>query len=145
MLYVGLIHWPCMDKNGEEIATAITNLDLHDLARVCLTYGINTLYIVHPNDVQLSFAKKIMDHWLLGFGGVYNPVRKRAFEVITLVKDIEEIKRQTGAYMVGTSAHGFQAVFHGQMQGNLLPRGTCACCSEQGGAWLPGSFRASMP
>lgn len=104
MLYVGLIHWPCMDKNGEEIATAITNLDLHDLARVCLTYGINTLYIVHPNDVQLSFAKKIIDHWLLGFGGVYNPVRKKAFEIITLVKDIEEIKRQTGAYMVGTSA-----------------------------------------
>lgn len=104
MLYVGLLHWPCLDKNGEEIATAITNLDLHDLARVCLTYGINTLYIVHPNDVQLAFAERIMDHWLKGYGGEYNPIRKKAFEVISLVKDMEDIKRQTGAYMVGTSA-----------------------------------------
>jgi hypothetical protein len=104
VLYAALIHWPCIDKNGEEIATAITNLDLHDLARVCLTYGINTLYIVHPNDVQLAFAERIMNHWLKGYGGEYNPVRKKALEVISLVKDIEDIKRQTGAYMVGTSA-----------------------------------------
>lgn len=108
MLYVGLLHWPCMDKNGEEIATAITNLDLHDLARVCLTYGINTLYIVHPNDAQLAFAKKIMDHWLKGFGSGYNPMRKQAFEIVTLVKEIEDIKRRTGAYMVGTSATKIQ-------------------------------------
>ena len=104
MLYVGLLHWPCLDKNGEEIATAITNLDLHDIARVCLTYGIDTLYIVHPYQVQLDFAKKIMDHWLKGFGGEYNPIRKKALKVIRLVSDIEEIKRQTGATMVGTSA-----------------------------------------
>lgn len=103
-LHVALLHWPCVDKNGEEIATAITNLDLHDLARVCLTYGINTLYIVHPNDTQLKFAGRIMDHWLHGYGGVYNPIRKKAFEVISLVRDLEEVKRQTGAYMVGTSA-----------------------------------------
>jgi hypothetical protein len=66
--------------------------------------SINTLYIVHPNDAQLEFAKKIMDHWLLGYGSAYNPMRKRAFEVITLVKDIEDVKRQTGARLVGTSA-----------------------------------------
>jgi len=104
MLYVGLLHWPCMDKNGDEIATAITNLDLHDIARVCLTYGIDTLYIVHPYQGQLDFAKKIIDHWLKGFGGEYNPIRKKAIEVIRLVSDIEEIKRQTGARMLGTSA-----------------------------------------
>ena len=104
MLYVGLLHWPCLDKNGEEIATAITNLDLHDIARVCLTYGIDTLYIVHPYQGQLDCAKKITDHWIKGFGGDYNPIRKKALEVIRLVSDMEEIRRQTGARMVGTSA-----------------------------------------
>ncbi len=97
-----------MDKNGEEITTSITNLDLHDLARVCLTYGIDTLYIVHPNDVQLAFARRIMDHWLVGYGSGYNPIRKQAFEIVALVKDIEDIKRRTGAYMVGTSATRFE-------------------------------------
>jgi len=52
----------------------------------------------------LAFAERIMNHWLKGYGGEYNPVRKKALEVISLVKDIEDIKRQTGAYMVGTSA-----------------------------------------
>jgi tRNA (guanine37-N1)-methyltransferase len=104
MLYVGILHWPCLDKHGNEVATSITNLDLHDCARVCLTYGIVTLYIVHPSQSQLSFAQKIMDHWKIGFGGLYNPYRKRAFELIQLINDFEEIKRQTGALMVGTSA-----------------------------------------
>jgi tRNA (guanine37-N1)-methyltransferase len=104
MLYVGLLHWPCLDRHGKEVATSITNLDLHDCARVCLTYGIITLYIVHPSQSQLSFAQKIMDHWKKGFGGLYNPYRKRAFELIRLVEHFEEIKRQTGALMVGTSA-----------------------------------------
>ena len=108
MLSIGLLHWPCLDKNGQEIATAITNLDLHDCARVCLTYGINTLYIVHPNQGQLDFAQKIIDHWLKGFGGQYNPLRKRALEIIRLVHDIDEIKRQTGAFLVGTSAVGIE-------------------------------------
>jgi len=104
MLSLALIHWPCLDKNGREIATAITNLDLHDLARVSLTYGINTLYIVHPNDAQLEFAQKIVDHWLKGYGGIYNPLRKRAFESIELVRDISDVKERTGARLVGTSA-----------------------------------------
>jgi len=108
MLSIGLLHWPCLDKNGQEIATAITNLDLHDCARVCLTYGINTLYIVHPNQGQLDFAQKIINHWLIGFGGQYNPLRKRALEIIRLVRDIDEIKRQTGSFLVGTSAAGIE-------------------------------------
>ena len=104
MLSVALLHWPCLDKNGNEIATAITSLDLHDCARVCLTYGINTLYIVHPNRSQLEFAQRIMDHWLTGFGGRYNPSRKRALEIVRLVAGLDEVKRQAGALMVGTSA-----------------------------------------
>jgi hypothetical protein len=104
MLSVALLHWPCLDKNGNEIATAITNLDLHDCARVCLTYGINTLYIVHPNRGQLDFAGRITEHWLRGFGGQYNPSRKRALEIIRLAAGLDEVKRQTKALMVGTSA-----------------------------------------
>lgn len=104
MLSIGLLHWPCLDKNGNEIATAITNLDLHDCARVCLTYGIDTLYIVHPNRSQLDFARRILDHWLKGFGGRYNPLRKRALETIRLVTGLDEIKLQADALMVGTSA-----------------------------------------
>lgn len=104
MVLVGLVHWPCLDKNGKEIATAITNMDLHDSARVCLTYGIDKLYIVHPYEGQLCLAKKIIDHWVKGFGGVYNPLRKKAFEVIRLAHSLDEVKKATNALVVATSA-----------------------------------------
>jgi len=105
MLYVTLLHWPCLDINGREVATAITNMDIHDCSRVCLTYGVNKLYIVHPYQTQLDLAQRIMDHWLKGFGGAYNPLRKKAFEVIRLAKDLDEVKRETGAYTLATTAH----------------------------------------
>ncbi|HPC46568.1 MAG TPA: RNA methyltransferase, partial [Deltaproteobacteria bacterium] len=61
MTSVAILHWPCLDRSGREVATAVTNLDLHDGARACLTYGIDTLYIVHPNPSQREFAQRIMD------------------------------------------------------------------------------------
>jgi hypothetical protein len=95
-----------MDKNGEEVTTAITNLDLHDLARVCLTYGIDKLYIVHPYKVQRDFAEKIMKHWRTGYGGRYNPLRKKAFEVVRLAESIDQIKADGNPFIVVTSARG---------------------------------------
>jgi tRNA (guanine37-N1)-methyltransferase len=35
-------------------------------------------------------------------------LRKRALEIIRLVRDIDEIKRQTGAFLAGTSAAGIE-------------------------------------
>lgn len=107
MLSIALLHYPCMDKNGEEVTTAITNLDLHDLARVCLTYGIDKLYIVHPYQVQRDFAEKIMTHWRTGYGGQYNPLRKKAFEVVRLAESIDEIKAEDNPLIVVTSARGY--------------------------------------
>lgn len=104
MLSVALLHWPCLDKHGSRVATAITNLDLHDGARVCLTYGIDTLYIVHPYQSQRAFAQKIMDHWRTGFGGQYNPHRKRAFEVVRLIEDLATLRAATPGALVATSA-----------------------------------------
>jgi hypothetical protein len=102
---VALVHHPCLGKDGETIATSITNLDLHDLARLCLTYGVDPLYIVHPYRSQLDFAERIMRHWLKGFGGLYNPHRKQAFETVRLVESLDAVRTQTGAFMVGTSAN----------------------------------------
>ncbi|MCD6150792.1 MAG: hypothetical protein J7J70_03935 [Deltaproteobacteria bacterium] len=37
-LYPVLLHYPVEDKDGNEISAAVTNLDLHDLARIAVTY-----------------------------------------------------------------------------------------------------------
>jgi hypothetical protein len=85
-------------------------LDLHDIARSSKTYGINTFYVVTPLWEQQVLAQKIIDHWLNGFGGDYNPDRKEAVKLIevmdsvmAVVDDIRQ-KREKRPKLVGTTA-----------------------------------------
>jgi len=47
-LYVALVHYPVVNKNGETLTTSLTNLDIHDIARVCRSYGLGGYTIVTP-------------------------------------------------------------------------------------------------
>ena len=73
-----------IDKNGETIASAVTNLDLHDIARACLTYGVNGYYVITPLADQMVLVDRILAHWTTGVGGTYNPQRRQALERITV-------------------------------------------------------------
>ncbi|WP_372681516.1 RNA methyltransferase [Desulfosarcina sp.] len=99
-LYVALIHHPVIDKNGETIASAVTNLDLHDIARVCRTYGVEGYYVITPLKDQMLLVKRILDHWLNGVGRTYNPNRQQALELVrvkaTAAEMISEIAEVEG-------------------------------------------------
>ncbi len=99
-LYVALIHHPVIDKNGETIASAVTNLDLHDIARVCRTYGVEGYYVITPLKDQIILVKRILDHWLNGVGRTYNPNRQQALELVrvkaTAAEMISEIAEVEG-------------------------------------------------
>lgn len=86
---VALIHYPVLDKYGGTIASAITNLDLHDIARSAKTYGVHTFYVVTPLTDQQDLARKITSHWIEGFGGKYNPDRKEALELIKIMESVD--------------------------------------------------------
>ena len=47
-LYVALIHHPVVNKNGMIIGSAVTNMDLHDIARAGRTFGVRGYYVVTP-------------------------------------------------------------------------------------------------
>ncbi len=89
-LYVSLVHHPVIDKNGETIASAITNLDLHDIARVCRTYGVGGYYVITPLEDQADLVTRIVDHWTTGPGGSYNPKRRQALELVKVKGSFEE-------------------------------------------------------
>jgi hypothetical protein len=42
------MHYPVVNKNGEIIASAVTNIDLHDISRASKTYGVKTFFVVTP-------------------------------------------------------------------------------------------------
>jgi tRNA (guanine37-N1)-methyltransferase len=73
---VGLVHYPVYNKAGEVVATNVTNLDIHDIARACRTFGVDQFYIITPAQEQLAFVGRVLEHWQSGRGTQYNPVRK---------------------------------------------------------------------
>lgn len=89
-LYMALVHHPVLNRRGEVICAAFTNLDLHDLARVAATYGVRRLFIVTPLDDQRALAGRLVGHWVEGFGGAYNADRKRAMALVSVVASLEE-------------------------------------------------------
>ncbi len=88
-LHVILVHYPVVSKNGDIIASAVTNLDLHDIARAGRTYGIRSLYIVTPVRDQIELVDKIVSHWVSGAGSTYNPNRKEALSIIRVSESFE--------------------------------------------------------
>jgi hypothetical protein len=109
-LYIGLVHYPVKNKRGDIVASAVTNLDIHDIARIAKTYDVAGFYIIQPMPSQKRIVEWIITHWTEGYGGEYNPMRAVAFDIIRLVKSIDaamdEIERETGCLprVVGTWA-----------------------------------------
>ena len=51
-LAIALVHHPVLDGQGAIVTTAVTNLDVHDLARSARTYGCSDYFVVHPIAAQ---------------------------------------------------------------------------------------------
>jgi hypothetical protein len=112
-LYVALAHYPVVNKNGDIIASAVTNLDLHDISRAAKTYGVKSFYVVTPLKDQQVLAQRIIAHWISGAGAAYNPARRSALETIKVIDSladvVEDIKSLENRYpeTVVTSARRY--------------------------------------
>jgi len=98
--YIALLHHPVLNKKGDIVTTAVTNMDIHDISRASRTYGLAGFYIVTPVRQQYDFVDRILNHWQKGFGLTYNPSRKKAFDIVsvkeTLADTVDDITRQSG-------------------------------------------------
>jgi hypothetical protein len=109
-LYLALLHHPVFDKNGAVVTTAVTNLDVHDLSRLALTFGVRACYIATPVPTLRRLVERIMQHWDTGPGSTYNSTRKQALACVRLGHDLDgvvaDIERETGVLprLVATSA-----------------------------------------
>lgn len=90
-LYLALIHYPVVNKNGQITGSALTNMDLHDIARAGRTFGVKAYYVVTPYKDQRTLAFQIMDHWTHGHGGTVNPARKSALERVRVADTFEAV------------------------------------------------------
>jgi hypothetical protein len=111
-LSIALLHYPVYDKNRNLVTTAVTNLDVHDIARTAKTYGLYRYYVVTPLDDQQELALSIINHWQKGYGASYNPKRKEALDLVTVTDRLEfavgELAKEFGrpVRIIATGAKG---------------------------------------
>lgn len=90
---IALVHHPVYNMRRETVATAITNLDVHDLARLARTYDARRFYVVTPIAAQQALAQRIVDHWVAGEGGERNPLRREAMRRVAVAADVAAAAR----------------------------------------------------
>lgn len=93
-IYIGLVHHPIYDKRREIVATAITNFDIHDIARCARTFGVGGFFVITPLESQIQLAERIIRHWMEGTGSVYNPTRKESLSIVRVSRTIDEADRE---------------------------------------------------
>jgi len=140
-VYIGLVHHPIYNKRGDVITTALTNFDLHDIARTSRTYNIKRYFIIHPLESQVSLAKEMLAYWQDGFGGQYNPDRREAFSIVDIAPDIQfaaqKISDCEGAdpFIITTDARKYSNTVSYQRLRQIIQSGDRPCLLLFGTGW----------
>jgi hypothetical protein len=124
-LFVALIHHPVVNRNAERVTSAITSLDIHDIARAARTYDVRGVFIVHPIPEQRKFAASVIDHWRFDFGRTHDSRRREALERVHIVAELDdalaEAERASGArpLIVHTSARTESGVSYADLRARM--------------------------
>lgn len=109
-LYLGLIHYPVVNRRKEVVVSSVTNLDIHDIARASRTFGVKAYFVIHPSYDQQALNRRIVRHWEGRYGTELNPTRKDALGLVQLAysfeESLEQIEKAEGEkpLIIGTSA-----------------------------------------
>ncbi len=93
-LYCALVHHPVRDRDGHPVTTAVTNLDVHDIARSARTYGLRGYFVVTPIEAQRALVERILEHWRTGAGARRVPERTVALSLVRIVESVEEARAE---------------------------------------------------
>ncbi len=91
-----LAHHPVLDRQGAVVTTAITNLDLHDIARSAFTFGLGDFFVAHPVAAQRELALRVREHWTTGSGARRIPDRKPPMECVRVVESLDRALDELG-------------------------------------------------
>lgn len=88
-LSLALLHYPVVDRHDQLYTTAITNIDVHDIARSSCTYGLDQYYLVSPILAQRELGQSIAEFWISGSGHRRNKDRARAMGLVNIQSDFD--------------------------------------------------------
>jgi hypothetical protein len=99
-----LVHHPVLDRGRGIVTTAITNLDLHDIARSAHSYGLSDFFVVHPIAAQRELAERVRSYWVQGSGARRIPDRSPALELLRIVPALEDAESALGGPELWTTS-----------------------------------------
>ncbi len=88
-IFAALVHHPVLNRRGEVGTTALTNVDIHDIARSAATYGVEKLFVVTPVTLQQRMVEEILGHWTAGAGATFNARRAEALRRVTACESLD--------------------------------------------------------
>jgi hypothetical protein len=92
IVYCALVHHPVRDRDGQLATAAVTNIDVHDIARSSHTFGLEGMFVVTPIDAQRALVTRILEHWREGAGKRRMPHRSEALAICLPARSIEEAR-----------------------------------------------------
>ena len=85
-----LVHYPVSLGPKKTGASSLTNLDIHDIARISRSYEMGFFSPVTPLCDQLRVLEEILRHWTRGPGGIGNADRAQALGLVQPATSLEE-------------------------------------------------------
>lgn len=93
-IYCALVHFPVRTRDGQDMTAAITNLDVHDIARSATTFGLQGFFVVTPIAAQQQLLERIREHWDTGAGRKRTPERSQALALFRGAETIQDVVSQ---------------------------------------------------
>jgi hypothetical protein len=124
-LSVALVHGPVLDRHGREQTTALTNLDVHDIARSARTFCCAAFYVVTPVAAQQEQARSVVGFWDGDDGRRRNKDRAEALSIARVVGSLDDVVAAEAAVigraplLVATSAKEQGAVRYADLRRRL--------------------------
>ena len=89
-IHICLLHYPVVNRAGDVVATAVTNLDIHDNARSARTFGVTSYHVITPLDAQIELVSRIVAHWQDGYGATRIPSRALAMNLLHISRTLDD-------------------------------------------------------
>ncbi|GAB4308862.1 MAG: RNA methyltransferase [Candidatus Bipolaricaulota bacterium] len=90
-LYIALLHFPMRSREGGIVATALTSINVPDIARTARTYGAARYYVVTPLANQRRIAERLRAFWM---EEDELPNRREAIGLVAVREELEDCYRE---------------------------------------------------
>ena len=87
-IYLALVHYPILNNAGDVVTTSVTNLDVHDIARIAKTFECKGFFVVTPVHAQRQMVKRLRRHWDTK-GQLLDHPRKAALALVDPVESLQ--------------------------------------------------------